>query len=769
MASQTIKRVLLEIKLASPADAAKIDRALQKINARTRQSRRDFAAARKEIDRTTDTSAKLSRELRKLAQSQEVDVIATEFRRATSEGEDLDKTLKRIAADLDAIGASDAQIKRVARSLQQVSENTGAARGGRRGVNPLLRAGSAIFRSPTVQVGGGLPAAVAGRALSSLGRLNVSMGQLAAGAGIAAPLVIGVALAVSTFVKSLRENKQALENALRAQDNYFAAVQNFTSENVTNEVDELTANNKRIADQIAELSSALGPEKFQLPDLGLLQGIGEGFQSVGQAGLDLVQGTGQIRDRFDELTNEYNANEQASVRLTQGLVNQAFATNDAAAAAELFASRVEARNLIAVNTSLRTFVSAQNLSSDAIRERIQAINLEIVATKAVVAAGVPTQGILDSLTDKLFELQTEGSVLEQQVLKIVSVRERETEAIELQKAATLKAIQDQADAEAFARSKRDRAITTLIAVEQKASASIEKLTESIANITTKLSETIATIQQRLADRTAKARQSFANAIEDIEFASAERRLKVAEKFADARFRILRKFNRTFTQAVGERDALAARQAIIARDSELEDADRARDKESRELLRSNANRLRILRRRLSQELASAQEAATRGIQLAREKAQRAIAIARVEIAQQQAILVRAVQRRQQILQQSATNTVQQATFISSVTAQLFATISAQAQRALLLLRIATTGPGLAPTRPPGSQPGTPFASGAFITQSGQATVHRNELILNQPQQMALGIDIGLKSKMLTARVNKAVDKRINVTLKRAGDR
>lgn len=179
---------------------------LQKAVQSTRQVEAALGKVRGETAATEVTAKRLQAELQALGRNRQIDGIAQDFARAALEGRDLERETARVVERLRALGATEAEIRRVARAYDQAEQEArqfaqasaqaalgpaGAApaSGGQPGV--LGRAGAAIRNLPSMQIPG-----AGGLATDAVGNiLRVSDTLIASIAGLGP---VGIAAAAAT-------------------------------------------------------------------------------------------------------------------------------------------------------------------------------------------------------------------------------------------------------------------------------------------------------------------------------------------------------------------------------------------------------------------------------------------------------------------------------------------------------------------------------------------------------------------------------------------
>ena len=241
----------------------------------------------------------------------------------------------------------------------------------------------------------------------------------------------------------------------------------------------------------------------------------------------------------------------------------------------------------------------QRLTSEVARAFFEAIE----AIKGAITDTTPLlQGIADgfaSLADKARSLPGELAIA--------------GEALAAQKAA------DAADATA-ARSAQALKLKNSVNETTKAQAALITAQDAY-------NEAIATSRQKIADLNDKLQTDIAAAGEERRTAlleaerdAGEQRVKIAEDNAKELARIQRRFDRSYAQAVGDRDALAAARAEQQKEDELKDLDERYKDQTKALDDNLKNQQRIIEQRYDAQVRTARSAAEAAIRLEQQRAQ-----------------------------------------------------------------------------------------------------------------------------------------------------
>ena len=364
-------------------------------------------------------------------------------------------------------------------------------------------------------------------------KTGASLVELGAAAGIAGVAVVAVALAFQEFTKGIEASKKVLTGALTAQDNYYKALGELTSEQVASRLDELKDQRDLIRQQRDETQAARDRA------FSLTQGLTGDAAARALEAAGLAPGA-QLQTQLDELNKQYEASAQTLVRLQQGLESGAFAANDARAAYEaLSEAQVESANLI---------LRANSLTAEEREKRIR----ELQAEQQVLQELIDAEGTTYAARQ---ELMAQWNGLSQQVVALTRVTNSYADVL--------------AREEAAKQALTDRNDNYLDLLDQEADAR-----EKALGIQTKIID----LQVDASDKLQDLAIDRADRLQEIEATSGERLAEIAENAADQRYKIERDAGRAIEEAIGNRDENAFRQAKIKRADALEDQAKAGDKQ-----------------------------------------------------------------------------------------------------------------------------------------------------------------------------------------------
>lgn len=265
--------------------------------------------------------------------------LEDQIRRVSGELQDVPNKLNvsKPASEQFDVGLPDTSlsaISAVSRGLggNQIADLTGTASDILATVDALSKLAPALTNAP------GIIGKVATQGASLAAPLGATAASFAAVFAVVAPaaILLGVvALAVTKYNESLEGSKKALDGALAAQEGYYDALENLTTEEVEKEIARLEKTLPVIQQQRDETAAAIqgvwDAAVAQFGDLGA-----KALEAAGQLP------TGELKKRLGELDAQLQTNIQTTTRYNQGLAINAFAANDAAVAEEDLAAKRQA-------------------------------------------------------------------------------------------------------------------------------------------------------------------------------------------------------------------------------------------------------------------------------------------------------------------------------------------------------------------------------------------------------------------------------------------
>lgn len=279
-------------------DNAKLQQARQQFQ----RQREEIERVRKETERAADVNVKWGKALGDIGRANVIRKLSDDLTAATKSGENLDTVMERVKITLQSISASQTEVNQVV----QAAANAANPRGGVG--NQLLRqAGSELRGLPAIPIPGtSLTTETPARVLQSLGRLDVSLRDLAVGGGLALGATIALALAIDNYKKTLEPVETLIRNIVTAQREVAGLLAQNDPQSIVSRREEALAELTRLE---AERNTALDQQRTfgrsladrQVPDiLGPLVTADDAFELL----IDTLS-----KGPFDEATaavNDYN-------------------------------------------------------------------------------------------------------------------------------------------------------------------------------------------------------------------------------------------------------------------------------------------------------------------------------------------------------------------------------------------------------------------------------------------------------------------------------
>lgn len=290
---------------------------------------------------------------------------------------------------------------------------------------------------------------------------GASLLQLGIAGGIVVGAILLVKQAFDQFTSSIKEGKERVAAALTAQDDYYEALRNSTTEQVKATIATLDHNQALLKQQIAENANAI-KSASTLPSTSLPLFI---FDTIIHKSGDLVGATSDIVEKQKTLEQQYQAQEDTITRLSQGLENGAFAANTAAAQEELLKKAREETsktNIALIEQDVATRqrliglrdTGAEQLQAlqeagghnahdltDAVYAQIKAnqdraaliTNVELPALARLNDGSEATFAKVHDLNVELVQLGIQNELIKTSVLDVVAARQNEINALQAQK------------------------------------------------------------------------------------------------------------------------------------------------------------------------------------------------------------------------------------------------------------------------------------------------------------------------------------------------
>lgn len=546
---------------------------------------------------TVETAASsLKKELVSLAREDAIEQIGRDFARAGTEGKDFNDTVRETIARLQAVGASETEIRGVARAYQaaareanQLAKAEGG--GGRRAaLGALGTFGREVKALPSIRLGP-ISTDQIGKILQTVDAGLIAIGAtaatVAAATAIAAPALIALAVAMDQFFKGIDAGKKIVESALAAQDAYYLALRENTTQDTIEQVAELNRIRPFLQAQRDETQNAI--------------------DANGGPGNPV---TAQLVEQLAELDAQLLTNDQTVQRLTTGLEINAFAAGDQLAAQTELAKAIQRTTLASMEAE------------------------QFARTNTVEA----TQARIDTLKNEVAQL--EASNRAQQVFNSAAANEiiAHNNALIAEKNAAINATQAVIGlSSAFEASNFFKGITengrgvfegALSAVGNAFGGVVEgainqvdrlgDIQQKITDAETKTSTAIQAINAKLAEAESKALADRDQGLADAQEKYNDAREKQETAHRDRLLAINRRADMTLANAIGERDALAYFMGQQQRQTELKEENTANKRRLQEIDKALKQQNAQVLRRYNEQVEAARKAANASIAIENEK-------------------------------------------------------------------------------------------------------------------------------------------------------
>jgi hypothetical protein len=380
------------------------------------------------------------------------------------------------------------------------------------------------------------------------------------------------------------------------------------------------------------------PERFGDFVVGLIEGIGEipdqARDLLGAFGKDRTQrnleGAAQVGDDFLLLQNALSGTAQGARDLAGDYELQAFAADlsrqalqasgdtSLDAADQIKAYNTEAEHARDLADQLRQFLvpllEAREAEIALIERQIAAIDQRVALE--VQAFNVLQTGTVDSVDARIGSLNAETAAISRSIPQLQALARTNVEYED-----DLKAAQDRLTAlnlelNVLATLRPDVAARQFREESEKLAASLVK---DIHRIEAARDSRIAEIEATLGNKEAELAKRRSDDVTEAEDKAAAKRIDALEDFREAEARINRKFNKDYLLAVGNRDALAAFEAKLQREEDLQEAEAKLAKQEAAIDRSLREQQKTIEKRYADQLQTARQNARDAIRLERDKA------------------------------------------------------------------------------------------------------------------------------------------------------
>lgn len=371
-------------------------------------------------------------------------------------------------------------------------------------------------------------------------KTGASLTGLAGAVGVVGIAVVALAVVFNKFSEGIEAAKKRLTAALSAQDAYYTALQENTTEATQKQIEQLKAARPFLEQQVAETQGAL--------DSAFAQAQAQ-FGDAAARALDAAGKlpTAQLREALDEQKATLQTNIDTTTRLTQAQEEGAFKANDLRAAEEELAKAREQylKELTGqFDDEAQLRLQLADLRRSGTSEELQAFyqrnNDEINIIRNFLIPAYESAGVATgALTDRMHDLEHANELAEASVRSYIEQREREAKATE--------ALVDRSDAvNDSLKELRD----TQAALAKAAEASAKTL-QAVADAENEHAANLREIELESGDKAVELRQKLADKLVDIDAKSAERIRQQKEN------------DNLSTEAAIARGDIAAAQQILA--------------------------------------------------------------------------------------------------------------------------------------------------------------------------------------------------------------
>jgi len=310
------------------------------------------------------------------------------------------------------------ELNRAAEAQEEFNRQQQVEDGGRRGHFGLQRIGRLAANVPGLEgVAGGLNVADdIGDVVQILGTLSPA--AIAAAGGIA---VVGAGLVALEF--SLRDAKEALNAATKANQFYFQVLRDLTSEQASQQLAGIRAQLEKDRAELANIEQAFAQATAN---------ASSGLEELLNALTRVSTVDDELTARADALRTAIADNAVTVGQLEAALSDGTTAANDAAAAELALAEARQASTDRQIQNEIRV-LSNLNQTTDALDQRLAAIDREQEVLQDYLAAGGLSAELTQQLADRFTDLSAEESLLAIRMRPLIEEREREAAALAFQK------------------------------------------------------------------------------------------------------------------------------------------------------------------------------------------------------------------------------------------------------------------------------------------------------------------------------------------------
>lgn len=374
--------------------------------------------------------------------------------------------------------------------------------------------------------------------------------------GAMAASMIAIGVATNAAQKITDDSARATRGFIGAQEEYYTAVVNLASDEVRTRIEELDAQRQIDQLRLDEARAFKAQAEAAIDNDNLFVNV------LGEAAIALGANVGGIQDLNTLITDLESSTGQAEIaitRLNDGLDQNAFAANDAAANAEELERQQEAQAAAGqafldrrAQNELAFHAQIEGMDAAARAARIEDIDREIASLQAMSLNTSISAELRTELAASELLLYQERNLLTEVTSTLADEEARITAAREL----ATDVNQSILDANKM-----------LVAAYEKSGKAGQEYAAALVEHDDKMRAINETSDKAIADANAKA----ADALIKLDAREAEERQKIADSAAEARLRADKRFNDSYSKAVRERDFTALQTAIEAHKDETEAA------------------------------------------------------------------------------------------------------------------------------------------------------------------------------------------------------
>lgn len=536
-------------------------RSISEIIQSTKRISDALKAVRSESGTVEMTAQRLALGFDAIGRSAQIDRVVADFREARAGGEDLQRAIQRVVTEIDRLGASEAEIDRVTRSL---SEMGGAAASATRQVSTAQAGGGAVrsgggTRSGVVSIGAsslaGAGDAATAQTVNAVTNVTGALTML----GPAAAVAVG---AVELFSVAMRNAENAAKRAISEINRELdrnAELRRDLFGMTTDEVNAYIDRQRSSFEQTrADLEDAFAARDtlWEESDWVARTRIGAGTDAVWNELTDRINGlNAQLAGTSDNMAD---AIDWVNAGKTADADREAAARAMTEAEEQLAQTRLDA-----IEQQRRFELSALDLARtgtmDDFNARLRDMDIDRAALdrarQSVWELGLTTEvarAQAEAYTEQIVRLTEQEQWLLAHVKPVIEAREKEAAALE------------RLNQSAEARGRLMDAVTAAVEAQEAVAAAQTAINEYSAEA----GERLAALETERQEKLAELRERY-----------SEQEIRAQEDTRDNIARIQRQAGRSIEEAIANRDAVANTQARRRAEDQLSDEQQQAAKES----------------------------------------------------------------------------------------------------------------------------------------------------------------------------------------------